>query len=241
MRLTDLAIRKLPVPPKGQKTYFEGGFGVRVSQGGSKTFVVMHGQRRKLTTLGRYPDLALKDARRLAHGVLDTKPTVTSKTPENAILSFLGHVERNNKPRTHKDYKRLIKRFPDTFDRQTIITTLNTFRNTPGELSHVTTAFQVFLNWCVNNGYLEQNPIAGLRNQGRIKKRDRVLSDDEIKAIWSALGDDRFERIVRILILTGLRRGEVKHIVIASDTATIPGEHTKNGYEHTFPLGPLSQ
>ena len=45
MRLTDLQIQRLKAPAKGQKTYFDDlqkGFGVRVSVGGSKTFVLMY-------------------------------------------------------------------------------------------------------------------------------------------------------------------------------------------------------
>ena len=66
MRLTDLAIQKLPAPDAGQKTYFDdalGGFGVRVSQGGTKSFIVMYGKQRRLHTIGRYPSKTLKEAR----------------------------------------------------------------------------------------------------------------------------------------------------------------------------------
>lgn len=75
MTLTDLAIRKLPIPERGQKTYWEKGFGVRVSQGGSKTFVVKIDGR--LHTLGRYPSVSLKIARRAALE-LKVTPTITS-------------------------------------------------------------------------------------------------------------------------------------------------------------------
>ena len=72
MRLTDLLIKKIGSPERGQKTFYDDalpGFGVRVSQGGSKSFVVMYGKKRQLRTLGRYPDLSLADARKEAKRV----------------------------------------------------------------------------------------------------------------------------------------------------------------------------
>lgn len=99
----------------------------------------------------------------------------------------------------------------------------------------------MFLNWCVHNGYIETNPIAGLRNQGRINQRERVLTDDELAKVWKALVDDDFSDIIRILILTGLRRGEVAYISVSGDTLTIPAEHTKNRREHNIPIGQLAK
>ena len=64
MHISDITVRQLKPPPKGQKTYFDDGlkgFGVRVSQGGTKTFVLMYGNDRKLTTIGRVGVVKLKD------------------------------------------------------------------------------------------------------------------------------------------------------------------------------------
>jgi len=60
MRLTDLQIKRLQPPEQGQRTVFDEalpGFGVRISQGGSKSFIVMYGKKRRLKTIGRYPAL----------------------------------------------------------------------------------------------------------------------------------------------------------------------------------------
>lgn len=73
--LTDMAVRKLTPPDSGQRELWDskiGGFGVRVSAGGTKSFVLMyrvHGRQRRMT-LGRYPDLLLADARNLAQRAL---------------------------------------------------------------------------------------------------------------------------------------------------------------------------
>ncbi|MBI2718720.1 MAG: DUF4102 domain-containing protein [Rhizobiales bacterium] len=72
MRLTDLLIKSLKPPERGQKTYFDDsikGFGIRVSMGGTKSFVLMYGKKRKLKTIGRYPALSLSEARTMAKQV----------------------------------------------------------------------------------------------------------------------------------------------------------------------------
>jgi hypothetical protein len=60
MRFTDVAIRGFKAPDKGQRDYWDDGipgFGVRVSQGGTKSFVlILNGNRR---TLGRFPQITL--------------------------------------------------------------------------------------------------------------------------------------------------------------------------------------
>ena len=76
-----------------------------------------------------------------------------------------------------------------------------------------------------------------------VAKRERVLSDTEIAEIWRAAGDaaSPYGTIIRLLILTGQRRGEVAGMTwseISEDltTWTLPGERTKNGAAHSVPL-----
>ncbi len=48
-------IRSQSIPEKGQRNYLDDslkGFGVRVSQGGTKTFTLMFGKNRRLKTIG---------------------------------------------------------------------------------------------------------------------------------------------------------------------------------------------
>ncbi len=80
IKLTDLAVKRLKLPAEGQTDYFDAtlpGFGVRVSEKGRKSFVLMYrgpnkrGKRvlRRLT-LGAYPALTLAEARALAREAL---------------------------------------------------------------------------------------------------------------------------------------------------------------------------
>ncbi len=76
-RLNDRRIAALPVPTleQRQRDYWDEtlrGFGVRVSYGGKKAFVVRYrvNSRLRRLTLGPYPDLSLADARRKARMIM---------------------------------------------------------------------------------------------------------------------------------------------------------------------------
>ncbi len=95
MRLTDLSIQSLKPPPTGRRTYFDdqiGGFGIRVSQR-SKSFVVVYGQSRKLKTLGKYPALSLKDARKEAQLFLLTYSPLKLQIPKLTYSEAMNRAE----------------------------------------------------------------------------------------------------------------------------------------------------
>ena len=246
--LTDLTIQKLALPKSGQRVYYEpSGLGIRVSQGGTKSFVVQLGERRKRKTLGRYPRMSLKEARATALQLRnDHDPTFEDKPCSVVIDAYLEACSYKNTPKTVTGYRKILRTyFPkgdiQSVDRKSLVSVLRQLSNRPGQLHHVTAMFQIFMNWCVNNGYVEYNPIAGLKNQGRKGVRDRILDDDELKAVWNALPEDRYGTYVKLLILTGQRRGEIPFIRISGDTAHIDGAHTKNRRSHSFPVGPLTK
>jgi hypothetical protein len=122
MRLTDITVRNLPVPAKGQRTYFDetlSGFGCRVSQGGTRSFVLQHGSDRQLITIGRYPIITLSQARDEAKRLLAER-TLGKHRPrsipwQDAEKSFLADCEQRVtngalKARTLADYTRLLKK-----------------------------------------------------------------------------------------------------------------------------------
>jgi integrase len=103
--------------------------------------------------------------------------------------------------------------------------------------------------WAVKRGALDANPFHKLPVAPTVK-RDRVLADEELRAVWAAteapaLGSP-FNAIVRMLILTGQRREEVAGMAwgeISADGATwtIPASRAKNGAEHIVPLSAQAQ
>ena len=95
--------------------------------------------------------------------------------------------------------------------------------------------------WAFKRGSLAENPFASLP-LAPVEKRDRVLSDDEVRAVWKATSEPgSFNSIVRALILTGQRREEVGGMMwgeLAADRSawTIPAARAKNGVAHIVPL-----
>jgi integrase len=102
-------------------------------------------------------------------------------------------------------------------------------------------------SWAVKRGTLTANPLDALP-VAPIVKRDRVLSDDELIALWRATteGPGPFNGIIRMLLLTGQRREEVAGMTwdeLSDDRSiwTIPGTRAKNGAAHIVPLSEPAQ
>jgi integrase len=230
MRLTDLHIQKLPVPEKGQKTYWEEGFGVRVSQGGSKSFVIMYGKDRRLKTIGRYPEMSLKTARTEAKRLLtiQSSPTPTMSLAE-ARSAYLEACEKKNRPATVDNYRHYLKQLTKESLSDVTVDDLP-------DTSHAIMAGKVFFNWCIRHELVQKNPFA--YSQVSYGKRDRVLTPDEIKAVWQ-YDHPPFSDYVKLMLLTGIRKGECVNLTVKDDTVYLAPDHTKNGKALTLPLTPM--
>jgi integrase len=100
--------------------------------------------------------------------------------------------------------------------------------------------------WAIGRRLIFDNPFANL-SFGHVVKRDRVLEDHELRAIWEATaGPGVYNSIVRTLILSGQRREEVAGMAWAElsddlSTWTIAADRAKNGVAHVVPLSPQAQ
>jgi integrase len=220
-----------------------------VSQGGSKTFVV--NRNNSLITIGRFPILSLSEARGEAKRLLAEftlgRVRPQSVTYAQATSLFLEDKTRAKRPRTVADYKRLLGRLAfrgqlSDITHADAMRRLNSFK-AEGERNHLLVAAKVFFNWCIKRRYITENPFAGL-SQKQSPTRSRVLSDTEIQSIWAATDEPTtFNTIVRLLLLTGQRRGEIAALQISwitNDHIVLPKEICKNSREHTFPTGQLA-
>jgi integrase len=249
VRLTDVSIRAFKAPAKGQCTYWDRALGLRVSQGGSKTFVVLAGSGKR-RALGRYPDLSLAEARKKAK-LYVANPTGIGFS--DALELFVKvHCKTKNRPSTAYHTERLLRvhfghlRSLDASANQ-ISLVLDKLIDTPSEANHAFTAARTFFRWCERRGYVKANPLRTLQMPYPRKRRKRTLTDAELRKVWNAAdkAEGDFGEIVRLLMLTGQRRGEIgglrrNYYSHNQQTICLPGEVTKNHQEHTFPVGPMA-
>ncbi|MGC2079542.1 MAG: site-specific integrase [Xanthobacteraceae bacterium] len=92
----------------------------------------------------------------------------------------------------------------------------------------------------MKKGRVESNPIIGTEVHEE-NERDRWLRDDELRAVWNALGEDDYSNIIRLLILTGQRRGEIadlrwSEVDFECAVIALPPERTKNEQRHEVPM-----
>jgi integrase len=257
--LTDKGVRALDAPDSGQITYWDKSLkssGLRVSQGGARSWVVMLGKERRRITIGKYPAVSLADARKHARTLIAEqtlgkfRPARTSF--DAALKEFLAVCQAKNKPRTAKDYERLLTKHLKFGPRALIDITarditlrLNQLNETPSEKDHAFRAARTFFKWAVRERMIDQSPMSLMETPKALPSRFRILSEDELKALWTATEGTgtSFLVIVRLLILTGQRRGEIARLEHSwvGETITFPAEVTKNGREHAIPLCPMAK
>jgi integrase len=129
--------------------------------------------------------------------------------------------------------------------RQDIATCVTAVRTHSGAVTgnRVRTSLSRFFSWSIEQDIVDQNPVIGTKPVTE-QKRDRVLSPTELRVIWSALGDDDYAAIMKLLALTGQRAGEIAGLhwsEVRELEIVLPGERTKNHRPHTVPLSDLAR
>ena len=228
--LTELTIRKLPNPESGSERHADPslpGFGVRCTAR-SKSFYVMYGENRTIKTLGKFPDLSLKDARTAARQLLAAPPKVRVTPSFGEVRErFLDDCRERIRPSTTDRYYYSLKDLPDVS-----LDKFPTDIDEPNQLK----ALKVLFNWCIDHGHYDRNPF--IRRKVKFAERDRLLTDEEIAAIWS-VEQPPYSDIVKLLILTGQRRNQIWKFEpswIKGDLLTFPASVMKSKRPHVIPL-----
>jgi integrase len=101
---------------------------------------------------------------------------------------------------------------------------------------------KTFLSWCANEELIEASPASAIKRPSKEVKRDRVLTDVEIRAIWAACGElGVFGGPIKMMLVTAQRRSEVgemgwREIDRDQKLWRLARERTKADRAHEVPL-----
>ena len=256
-------------PGRARREYFDEnvvGLALRVSSSGIKSWVLFYRQHGRLRrwTIGRYPTLSLADARERARAglrdALSGEDPARSKREAREATTFADLAERylseHAKPRKRswREDARLLRR--DVLPRWGQVAAHEIRRGDARELVHavalrgapiMANRLRALLHkvyaFAIEQEIVESNPIAYVPRPGVERRRDRVLSDSEIRHLWRQLDNEppAVAAAFRLRLITAQRGGEVLNmrwsdIDSTSTWWTIPAEHSKNGLPHRVPL-----
>lgn len=127
-------------------------------------------------------------------------------------------------------------------------------RGAPIQANRALACVRKMFNFALERDILDASPCSGVKAPGKEKRRERVLTPDEIRTVWIALETGtangthlRMEKPTRLalqlMLITAQRKAEVMEaqwtdLDLEADLWTIPGEKAKNGQSHRVPLSP---
>lgn len=263
--LTDKGITALKPEPGKRRHVFDSiipGLAVRVTEKGVKTFVLitrLHGKQRWIT-LGRVGVLSLAQARTEAGKAVVKAKAGEDPRPRPEVANDFGSIVDNfidryakKKQRSWPETQRIFDVYvlPEWRDRpitsitrRDVTELMDGIEDNNGAVMADRTLGKIrkLFNWHTTRDDDFLSPIVpGMaRTTTKERARDRVLSDDEIRALWPLLDrPEAFYAIVKTLLLTAQRRGEVASMSrreIDGDVWTIPAERVKTNEESVVPL-----
>ena len=240
-----------------------------IQPSGARSFAVRyrhHGKPRK-HTLGSYPIVDLKTARELGTKALraaaEGRDPAKEKQKERAtivkdvVAQFMAKHGQRCRPRTLKEYERLLARFVlapwgdrpiGSITRPEVRDVLDKIiaNGTPILANRAHGAIGTLFGWAVEQEIIAASPTLGLKAPAvKEKPRDRILSDDELRSVWRAAEQigTPYGALVKLLVLTGQRRGEIAglswgEIDLKKRLISLPRERVKNDRAHDIPLSP---
>jgi integrase len=270
MKLTASSIRALALlPGTSDKTFFDSilrGFGLRVRSGGATRWVVQYdiGGKTKRVTLGTTAMLNAGEAREKARDLLAAirlggdpaaeKREARMRAGETfgALLQrYLAYQRTRWRPRTYTLHERHLLKYARelhprplaSIDRRTIAKLISELAEQIGGATakFVRASLAQYFTWLVREGVLEANPVALTNIPTTNAARSRLINDEELRKIWSALGDDDYSSIVKLLVLTGARRDEIgglswDEVDLEAAEIRLPASRCKNKRPHLIVL-----
>lgn len=268
INFTKANLEALPTPSSDRTEYQDTkvpGLKIRVSSKGVKSFSVykrVKGGSPLRTTLGRFPEMSIEQARRQALSVLseiaeggnpsEVKRAIRGELTFGDLFTIYLTRHANVHKKTGKDDEQRYKQYlelPLGKKRLSTITkdeisSLHSKITTDGHptvanrvLALLSTVFNRGIEWSIT----ESNPCKLIR-KNKEKSRDRFLQSDELAAFFEALNAEQNHTIrdyFWLSLLTGARRSNVlsmqwSELNLTEGTWRIP--MTKNGTPQNVPL-----
>jgi integrase len=254
VQLTDRFCAHSKSPKAPQTDYFDEtvtGLALRVTSRGTKAWTLVYGTPRKRVTLGRYPSMSLAAARSAA---IETRE---GRTQVMTVATLIDRYLQSLKgKRSFRQIERLLRRdvlpiigsIPLSELHRRDVTRVVDAKTAPIAARRAFDQLRAMIRWAVARGDLDHSPIDRMKGPAASRPRERVLSDDEIRLLWSSLPQLRSpacQRAIKFCLVTGQRIGEVtglqrSELDLERRLWNLPGSRTKNGHPHSVPLSPLA-
>jgi integrase len=280
--LTAKFIASLKAAASGQRAHYwdalVSSFGVRVTERGTKTFIVYRrwpGSRAPARrTIGDVKSVTLAEARDKARewitlaerGIDPAEQQRKAKIEEQrrrqamfkaVVEAWLASDEVKKTRTAHSVAREMRAEFvaiwgdwplTDVTAADVAAVIRAKAATAPGQARNLLGHLKRFFGWAqAQHSYgLEASPVVALKPERLVGKkaiRKRVLSDDELRALWQATDaiDYPFGPLVRLLMLTGQRRSDVskarwREFDLGKRLWSIPAERYKTDSPHIVPL-----
>ena len=273
IKMNSLWLERLINTKSGRIEYLDqvqSGLGLRVGKAKMLWFVFyrVEGDRKlRRYTLGKYPTMSLKKARRKAREKITEAGKGRDPGEEKQILKEAPtfgeladeYLEKHGSKKrsyyednriTEKDLKPAWKsRKAHDIKRRDVIRLLDKIvdRGAPIQANRTLALIRKIYNWGISRDLVDFNPCTQVKAPAKENQRDRVLTEDEIRAMWKAFETEGMsvEPMFKLRLITAQRGGEIEtmrwqDIDLGSRWWTIPAEYSKNNLSHRVPLSDMA-
>jgi integrase len=276
MHFTKASLKRLKPRTTQYDVRGEHGLGVRVNPAGTITWTYFYdfAGKRKRMRLGTWPAMGVKEAEkahtaaraRVARGLdpagevrRTRQETAAAPTVDGLVSEYLDRWARPRK-RSWREDERILTgevhrawgtRRAQEIARRDVIALVDGIRDrgAPIQANRTLAVVRKMFNFAVSRDLLPASPCTQVKAPAVEHRRDRVLSDEEVRAFWTGLDSARVAKVtalaLRFQLTTAQRVGEVigaswAEIDLDAGWWTIPAERSKNKLAHRVPLSRLA-
>jgi len=219
MRLTASTLSTAQLAGKSEKIFFDDelpGFGLRIRESGSKTFVFQYqlGAKQRRMSLGVATETNVNSICKIAEKLharvkLGEDPAITRvqtkaaavHTVKSVAEEYLQHHKRGWRPRTYVNAARNLLSYAKALHplelrkitRANIAAVHASVTRSAGAPSanRVRASLSGLFTWAIENGRVETNPVINSPRHEE-ESRERVLTPNELQLIWNNLEDNDY-------------------------------------------------